>query len=386
MAERSNKRHKRFAPNDIITLTEETPDFDLAESVGPDLVLKELGLEAGAGDGDTLKLGYGTAQGNRELRQAIAAANGVTADDVIITIGGMHALFLAAFCICEPGDDVITTTPLFPNTRSTLESVRARIRTMRLTFDAGYMLTPEDIAAELTPTTRMVSLATPQNPSGVAIPTTTIKQIAEHMSAISPSAHLVVDETYREAVYGQSEAVPSAASLHPRIISVASLSKCHGAPGLRIGWAITQDPALREQLILAKFNTVISNSTVDEALALRVFDRIDSIFSERQKRLQDGFEHTQSWVSNNSDFVDWIAPDAGALCCIRLKPEVFDPASTIRFYKSLERKGVRVAKGSWFGEDNRVFRLGFGLLPMNALDSGLARMTDALHDALRAAA
>ncbi len=385
MPELKNSRQNRFSPNEIISLTEDTPEFDLAESVGPDLLLGELGLQDGAGNSN-LALGYGTAQGNPELRQAIAQANGVSADDVVITVGGMHALFLAAFCICEPGDEVVTTTPLFPNTRSTIESVRARIRTIRLTFDAGYKLTPEDIAAEMTSATRMLSLATPQNPSGVAIAPVTIKRIAEHMAQISPQSYLVVDETYREAVYGENAPVPSAASLDPRIISVASLSKCHGAPGLRIGWAITRDPALREQMILGKFNTVISNSTIDEALAIRVFKRIDRIFGDRQIRLQDGLKRTEDWVLQNNEVVEWIEPDAGALCCIRLNPDVFDSSATARFYKALSSKGVRVAKGSWFGEDNRVFRLGFGLLAMDQLETGLARMTDALHNALKAAA
>ncbi|MEM8973506.1 MAG: pyridoxal phosphate-dependent aminotransferase [Pseudomonadota bacterium] len=386
MTQHDTTRRGRFQPNDIMSLTEETPDFDLAESVGPDLILSELTSLQDASSGDALKLQYGTTQGDLDLRQAIATANGVSAEDVVITIGGMHALFLAAFCTCEPGDEVITTTPLFPNTRSTLESVRARIRTIRLTFDAGYKLTPEDVSSEMTPTTRMISLATPQNPSGVAISPETLQQIAEQMTRISPQSYLIVDETYREAVYGQNTPAPSAASLHPRIVSIASLSKCHGAPGLRIGWAITQDQALREQLILGKFNTVISNSTLDEAMALRVFDQIDAIFAARKQRLQDGFERTENWVANRRQFVDWIAPDAGALCCIRLRPELFDKATTARFYKSLESKGVRVAPGSWFGEDNRVFRLGFGLLPITELDAGLARMTEALEDASRAAA
>lgn len=386
MTKHDGTRRMRFQPNDIMSLTEETPDFDLAESVGPDLIFDELASSENEDFGKTLKLGYGTTQGNPELRQAIAAANGVDADDVVITVGGMHALFIAAFCTCEPGDEVITTTPLFPNTRSTLESVRARIRTIRLTFDAAYQLTPEDVIAEMSPATRMVSLATPQNPSGIAIPAETIQKVAVDMAKISPEAYLVVDETYREAVYGDNAAAPCAANLDPRIISVASLSKCHGAPGLRIGWAITKDPALREQLVLAKFNTVISNSTIDEALALRVFAKLDDIFSVRKEQLREGYRRTENWVTTNSELVEWNAPDAGALCCIRLKPDVFDAAATARFYKSLASKGVRVAPGSWFGEDNRVFRLGFGLLPMDQLGSGLALMTDAMHDALRVAA
>ena len=386
MTKQQQLRPSRFQPNDIMSLTEETPEFDLAESVGPDLMLDDLADLSSTDFATAVSLGYGTTQGNKALRQAIAHANGVDAEDVVITVGGMHALFLTAFCTCEPGDEVITTSPLFPNTRATLESVRTRLRTIRLTFDAAYKLTPEDVISEMTPKTRLISLASPQNPSGVAIPTETLDQIARQMTQVSPDAYLVVDETYREAVYGENAAAISAASLNPRIISIASLSKCHGAPGLRIGWAITKDPVLREQLILGKFNTVISNSTADEALALRVFQKIDTIFAERRQRLHDGFNRTQAWVDKNGSFVEWNAPDAGALCCIRLRPDVFDSGAATRFYRQLANNGVRVAPGSWFGEDNRVFRLGFGLLPMAELDIGLSRMTDALHDALKVAA
>ena len=386
MTKPAQQRRSRFRPNDMMSLTEEAPDFDLAESVGPDLMFDDLADLSSADFASAVSLGYGTTQGNVALRQEIALANNVDAEDVIITVGGMHALFLTAFCTCEPGDEVITTSPLFPNTRATLESVRTQLRTIRLTFDAAYKLTPEDVIAEMTPKTRLISLASPQNPSGIAIPTETLDQIAKQMTQDSPDSYLVVDETYREATYGQNTPAISAASLNPRIISIASLSKCHGAPGLRIGWAITKDPALRDQLILGKFNTVISNSTADEALALRVFHKIDSIFAERKQRLQDGFDRTQAWVNNNGSFVEWNAPDSGALCCIRLRPDVFDSSTATRFYRSLAIKGVRVAPGSWFGEDNRVFRLGFGLLPMVELDAGLSRMTDALHDALKVAA
>src|SRR5205823_8155660 len=126
------------------------------------------------------------------------------------------------------------------------------------------------LQALLSPRTKLVSLASPQNPSGVAILAQTLRRVLAIMQEACPEAYLLVDETYREAAYGDDETAASVVELGPRIVSVASLSKCHGAPGLRLGWAITRDKALREQLVLGKFNTVISCSPVDEALALRV--------------------------------------------------------------------------------------------------------------------
>lgn len=375
-------KHARFQHNEIMSLTEEVPRFDLAESVGPDLHLGEL-LEAGGNDGQLrqLALGYGTTQGDPELRHAIAGRHNVEADDVVVTVGGMHALFLAAFILCEPGDEVVTTSPLFPNTRGTLSAVKADIKTIRLTFDGGYRLTGDDVAAELTPCTKLVSIASPQNPSGVAVSDGVMRDILDRMKEICPGAYLLVDETYREAVYGDNLPAASAARLSERVIACTSLSKCHGAPGLRIGWVISRDPSLKEQFVLGKFNTVISCSRVDEALALRVLQKQDEIIDARRGQLRGGLARTLYWVEQNRALVEWISPDAGGLCCVRLKPELFDDAGVERFYEKAAREGVRVGKGGWFGEDDRVFRLGFGLLSMAELEQGLAALSAALNSA-----
>jgi len=206
------------------------------------------------------------------------------------------------------------------------------------------------------------------------------------IAARCPAACLLVDETYREAVYGDRPAAPSALTLSPKVVSVASLSKCHGAPGLRLGWAIARDPALRRQLVLGKFSTVISCSPVDEFLARRVLERRDRIIAARRVRLAQGLQRTADWVAANGRFVEWVRPDAGALCCVRLKPSAFDAAAVERFYRSAADKGVRVANGAWFGDETRVFRLGFGLLPMADFTAGLDALGAALREAARAAA
>ena len=161
------------------------------------------------------------------------------------------------------------------------------------------------------------------------------------------------------------------------MISCASLSKCHGAPGLRLGWAITRDAALKEQLVEGKFNTVISCSPLDEALARHVLERRDHIIGERRQRLAEGLVLTAAWVRENDCFVEWVRPDAGALCCVRLKPSVFDNGAVARFYEGLAREGVRVARGIWFGDEARVFRLGFGLLSKADLEAALTRLSAA---------
>lgn len=376
----------KFARNEIMSLTEGTPEFDLAESVGPDLRLGDLIGKGELADFLDMPLAYGSAPGREDLRKAVAGLHGAAPDDVVITVGGMQALSLAAAILCEKGDQVVVTSPQFPNTLAAFGATNAEIRPLPLSFDDGYRLDPEALSKLLSPATRLVCLTSPQNPSGVVTPTETIWKIARLMERICPDAYLLIDETYRHALYGRDIAAPSVLSVSPKIISSASLSKCHGAPGLRLGWAITRDKALREQLILAKFNGVICNSAVDEALGLKVLQRHDAIVGERRGHLADCLSRVAGWVQANNAFVEWVRPHAGALCCVRLKRAAFDATGVESFYAALDRQGGRVGNGAWFGEEPRVFRLGFGLLPAAQLDAALRRMTAALRQAQVAAA
>ena len=88
----------QFIRNDILSLVGDAPLHDLAESVGPDLQLGEL-LGADSSWKET-RLGYATAAGAPALRAAIAHLHGVDTEDVVVTVGGIHALFLLGYILC----------------------------------------------------------------------------------------------------------------------------------------------------------------------------------------------------------------------------------------------------------------------------------------------
>jgi aspartate/methionine/tyrosine aminotransferase len=366
-----------FLRNDIVSLTEVQPTHDLGESYGPDLRLADLLTPELA----ELELGYGTAYGDLRLRTAIADRHGVRPDQVVITVGGMHAIFLLAYLVADGGGQVVTTAPLFPLARNSYESVGADVRVIPLTFDDGYQLSADAVRAYLTPDTKLVSLATPQNPSGVAVKPAVLQEIVAAMTEICPDAYLMVDETYRTAAYGDDPIEDTAVPLGPKVVSVASLSKCHGAAGLRIGWLISTDADLIDRMVTAKFNTVVSTAPLTEALAVQVFEREDEILGVRRRWLADAVRTTEDWVRANAEFVEWIRPDAGALCCVRLKPEV--PVD--RFRQATAELSVRVADGDWFGDEPRVFRLGFGYPPPAELKAALDALSTALQSIRRTA-
>jgi aspartate/methionine/tyrosine aminotransferase len=374
----------RFAPNEIISLVDNNPRFDLGGSYGPNLVLDELLDEHTMAELGRTALGYRSAPGDAELRAVVAQINGVTADDVVLTIGGMHALFLLAFVLCERGDEAVVTTPIFPPARGVLDAIGATVRALALSFDRGYRLDPNELGSLLTQKTKLVCLASPQNPSGVAIPFEVLAEIVALMRERAPDAYLLVDDEYREAAYGDDLVARSALALGPRVVTAASLSKCHGAPGLRLGWAITQDPAIREQLVRGKFNTVVSAPAIEELLALRVLALRERILGERRSILAACLEKTQHFVERNAESIEWVRPDAGAICCIRLRRDRFDDAAIERFYASLPKHGIRISNGTWFGEEARVFRVGFAHLELPELDAAYDVLSDALNEVLYA--
>src|SRR6185312_14116248 len=166
--------------------------------------------------------------------------------------------------------------------------------------------------------------------------------------------------------------------LHPRIVTGASVSKALGAPGLRTGWLTVADADLRSRLLVAKMNTVISGSVLDEALAAALLRHRDSVLAPRRRLLANGLAELAAWCELERQRIEWIRPDGGALCCLRLRAECFDDAAVARFWALLPGHDLQLASGAWFGESERVMRLGFGYLPPGRLGPALAALSSVL--------
>jgi aspartate/methionine/tyrosine aminotransferase len=229
-------------------------------------------------------------------------------------------------------------------------------------------------ADALSPRTQLVTVASPQNPSGVLITRDEIDQMLASMGRRCPGAFLLIDETFREASYAGTPTAASSAGTSPRVLTCGSLSKAYGTPGLRIGWLTVPDPELREQLRRAKFNSAVSCGAVDEFLASAVLSRADELLAERGTVLAQARDIVQRWVNEQDGRVHWIPPGAGAICCVRLDPAA-DPE---RFHAELSRRQTLVARGPWFHDSPHIFRIGFGYEPLDRLELALDEISQAL--------
>ncbi len=371
----------RFPYNEIITLLDVNRPFNLAESTSQDLTMGELLDLAGLDRIRDLKLGYGTSAGSIALREEIARTCHVSPDQVVTTQGTALGLFLLAFETCRAGDEAVLATPCFPLSRDSLVGAGATVREVQLSFDEGYRLDVDRMSAALGPRTRLVSVASPQNPSGVQATRAQIEQLVEAMRTRSPQALLFIDETYREATSGDAPVAESFAAIDSRIVTGASVSKALGAPGLRTGWLTVADADLRARLVVAKMNTVISGSVLDETLATVLLQHRERVLAPRRRLLADALAQLAAWCEVERTRIDWVRPDAGALCCVRVRRDAFEDEAVARFWARLPRHDLQLACGSWFGESERAFRLGFGFLPPGHLAPALSALSRALDAA-----
>jgi aspartate/methionine/tyrosine aminotransferase len=363
-------------------LEETDVGYDLGRSTSNNLCLDEVLDDALVAALRQRSLGYGTTPGDDPLRLAIANNVGLHADQVLTTNGAIGALHLAIFCMCDHGDEVVTVTPGFPATFDLIQALGAVMKPLTLGFDDGYGIDAERLVPLLNERTKLVLLISPHNPSGVSTSPEVLASILDIMAARSPEAYLLLDETFREASYGVRPAMPSGATLSERVLTVSSLSKAHGAPGLRLGWITCTAPELLAHLTVGKGKTAISCSILDEWLGAHILEGAGEILSDRNARLGVALGATEDWVARNAELVEWVRPDAGGMCCVRLKHAPYDDAAVEAFYRLAAQRQINMAAGDRFGDQRRVFRLGFGALPFAKFQRALEALEDTCSSVL----
>jgi aspartate/methionine/tyrosine aminotransferase len=367
---------RQFPASPITALLDQKPLYNLGESVGPDLTVADLLGSQSLADLGSVHLSYGTSAGQPALRSLVAARHGIPEEQVLITTGAAAALFLLAL-LCADGE-ILVGQPCYPPTLEALRGIGAPVVTVRSRFEDGYRIDLDAFAAALSPRIQLVMFASPQNPSAVTITDSEVEQMLAAMARTCPQALLLIDETYREATYGDTPPAASFAGRSPRLLTCASLSKAYGAPGLRIGWLTVPDPALYDQLRLAKFNSSLCCGSLDELLAAKLLSRADQVLASRGAFMADARGMVERWIKSHPGPVRWLPPEAGAFCCLQLDPDTFGLADIDRFHAYLAQQRTLVAQGPWFGDSPHIIRLGHAYEPADKLANGLDIISAAL--------
>ncbi len=344
--------------------------YNLSESSIADQKLSDIGIAL-----LDLTLLYGEHRGERALWELIAAQHrGLSPDDVLVTAGAAGALFIIATSLLSERDHLVVVRPNYATNIETPKAIGCAITYIDLAFDTGFAIDVDRIAVAMTPRTRYISITCPHNPTGTMMSRADLDRLIA--LAEEKGCYLLVDETYRDLSYGTK--LPTAASLSKRAISVSSLSKAFGIPGIRIGWLITRDVALQEKFLSAKEQIGICGSVIDEAIARAMLERRDSFLAGLLPEMAARRGIVQNWI-DKEPLVDWVPPSGGVVGFPRI--DVAPNFDLDGFYtRLLEKHGTYVGPGHWFEMPKTFFRVGFGWPTAEQLRGGLAAISAALRD------
>ena len=343
---------------------------NLSESSVADRRLSDLGLEL---ELDDLLLCYGDHLGDAALREVIASGgDGLRPDDVLVTPGAAAALFCTATSLLDPGDHMVVVRTNYATNLETPRAIGAEVDVVDLAFDHGWQLDVGQLAARVRRgTTRLISVTCPHNPTGTMLDVESLHALVD--LAERSGAVLLVDETYRDLTHAEPRRLPMAADLSTRAVSVSSMSKAYGLPGLRVGWAVCRDPGLAETLLAAKEQVVICGPTLDEAIAARVLAARPQILPAILDGVRAHLAIVRDWLAAQDTF-EWVEPTGGVVGLVRVRPEI--EIDTACFYRTLlAEHGTYVGRGHWFELDDRHFRLGYGWPTTAELSAGLVALS-----------
>jgi aspartate/methionine/tyrosine aminotransferase len=314
--------------------------------------------------------GYTESPGASELRRAIAALyERIDPDEVIVTSCAEEGIFLLYHALLGNGDHAIVKTPCYESALELARSTGAEVSEWRRRYEDDWAHDLAALEGLVRTHSRVLYVNQPHNPTGTLMDRPTFEHMAELASA--NGMVLFSDEVYRELEHDPADRLPAACDLDDRAVSLGSISKSYGLPGLRLGWLVTRDAALREAIIRLKDYTTICSSAPSEvltAVALRnrhvLLERNRAIVQRNLPRLDDLF-------ARHAETFDWVRPVASPIGF----PRVRGVGDVNRFCQRLAAEGVLLLPGSVYDEPEHV-RVGFGRanLPeaLAVLESALA--------------
>jgi len=341
---------------------------NLSESSVTDQSLSDLGLVL-----PDMKLFYNEHRGSVQLRKLIVegVAN-LSVADVLITEGAAGALFIISTALLSARDHLVVVRPNYATNIETPRAIGCEISFLDLSFDDGFRLDIAALRALVRPETKVISITCPHNPTGVMLSESELKQVAD--LAKENGSYLVVDETYRDL--SLDTVLPIAASLGPHVVSVSSLSKAYGVPGIRLGWLITSNPQLQEIFLAAKEQITICGAVIHEWIGENILLQRKAILDLRLKEMHRRRQIVEDWITSE-DLLEWVRPSGGVVCFPRTRAT--PPGGTEAFYKRLMERGTYVGAGRWFEMPDTYFRLGYGWPSADELEQGLQTISQALR-------
>jgi len=252
--------------------------------------------------------------GSKRLREVLAARNNVRFEEVFVGLGSSEIIDLASRVLLRPGLEGITSEGSFALFAI---AIRASGGHLIQTPMRNYTFDLDAIAVSVTPQTRIIYIANPNNPTGTAFGAA---EFAAFLKKVPGDVLVVLDEAYRE--YAARPDLPNSRELfreYNNILTLRTFSKVYGLAGLRIGYGIGHPTLVAE---MNKLRTPFNVTNIGQAAALAALDdndhvrrSVESNCVERHRLFEElrnlGFAPVPS--ETNFLFVP-IGPNSKSLC------------------------------------------------------------------------
>ncbi len=305
--------------------------------------------------------------GEPGLREAIAAARGVPAAQVVVLPGAQHALLATLMMLLDPGDEVIAPAPHYATYAGTVAAAGGRLIPVAMAPPA-FRPDLSRLAAAFTPRTRAILVNTPGNPTGMAIDEAGFAALADLCEV--HGAWLISDEVYGRLRFEGSHVSAWGRGPLERTIVLDSLSKSHAMTGFRIGWAVVPEALvspLREWSVAALFGVP---EFIQDAAAAAL-----AIPDAELAPYRAGFHRRAQRLVAAAAAIPGLAaamPEGGMFGLVDVRCVMADDVAFAQALLATE--GVVVLPGSGFGEAARGHVRVALTLPDAAFDEALARL------------
>ncbi len=307
-------------------------------------------------------------EGYSPLKEAIAAKYSVKPENVVPAQGTSMANFLAMATVVERGDEVLIEQPTYDPILSALDYLGADVKRLSRSFENGYQIDLGELERLITPRTKLIVITSPHNPSGVAVESSTWKQIGELADTVG--AYVMVDEVYRDILFEDAE--PCVATLGDQFITTSSLTKSYGLSGLRCGWILCA-PELAEKM--RRMNDLFGavGSVPSDTLSVAAFRQLEKLEARTRAMIEANTKLVHGFLREHEDLLDYIVPPRSMIVFPRLKHH--DDAQPL--HDQLRQLETSIVPGKFF-EEPRHFRLGFAVKPED-VEIGLQNLSQVLR-------
>ena len=275
--------------------------------------------------------------GSKRLREVLAARYGVRAEEVFVGLGSSEIIDLASRVLLRPGLTGITSEGSFALFAI---AIRASGGKLVQTPMRNYTFDLDAMAAAVTPETRVIYIANPNNPTGTAFGA---EEFDVFMKKVPGDVLVVLDEAYTE--YAERRDLPKAMEIfkeYNNLLTLKTFSKVYGLAGLRIGYGIGHPTLVAE---MNKLRTPFNVTSVGQAAALAALDDLEHVrrsvemnHAERTRLLEELRKRGLRPVASETNFlfVPVAGMDAKAMC------------------DELLHEGVIVRQLAWMGFPNAI--------------------------------